>query len=313
MGKRIDFGWLLPTGMQRMPPEGIVYEAYVRQVLDQIHGRFHSAWMPDHLMAGQHEIPEAMVTLSYLAGLYPQLHFGSVVLAHSYRNPALLAKMAATLQQLSGNRFILGIGSGWKADEYHAYGYEFPRASERIAQMAEAVQICKAMWNIEQIETTFAGHYYQIENAVCQPKPPLPPPIMIGGGGEKLTLRAVAEHADWWNLPGVSAQEYARKIEILDEHCHETGRDPNHIRKTWAGVVSIAPTKAAAEQQMANYNIWPGDIPLLGTPDDIRKQIQEYIKLGVSLFILSFVDEPRQDGLSLFLREIDDIWMTSKS
>ena len=304
MDKKIDFGWLLPTGKQRMPPKGNAYEKYVRQVLDRISGLFHSAWMPDHLMNGQQEIPEALVTLSYLAGLYPQLHFGAVVLAQSYRNPALLAKMASSLQQLSGSRFIMGIGAGWKEDEYRAYGYDFPKPADSIAQMAEAVQICQAMWDPEQPTATFNGRYYQIDKVICQPKPDPAPPIMIGGGGEKLTLRVVAQIADWWNLPGVTVKEYARKLSILEGHCQEIGRDPNEIRKTWAGVVSIAPTQAEAELQMANYDIWPGDSPLLGTPKDIRRQLQGYIDLGVSLFILSFADEPQHDGLTLFLKEI---------
>jgi alkanesulfonate monooxygenase SsuD/methylene tetrahydromethanopterin reductase-like flavin-dependent oxidoreductase (luciferase family) len=302
--KKIQFGWQLPTGKQRMPPVGIVYATHVRQILDLIHGRFHSAWMPDHLMDGQKEIPEALETLSYLAGLYPQLHFGTVVLAHSYRNPALLAKMAATLQQLSGSRFIMGIGAGWKADEYHAYGYEFPRAATRVGQLAEVVQICKALWDPKQSTATFDGRYYKIDNAVCQPKPDLAPPIMIGGGGEKLTLRVVAEHADWWNLPGATAQEYARKLNILNRYCREIGRDPAGIRKTWMGVASIVESRSKAEEQLENYPIWPGDVPLVGTPADIRRQLQAYIELGVDLFILAFADEPRPAGINLFIDHV---------
>jgi alkanesulfonate monooxygenase SsuD/methylene tetrahydromethanopterin reductase-like flavin-dependent oxidoreductase (luciferase family) len=302
MKSKLDFGWLLPTGKQRMPRAGAAYLDHVRRVLDLINGRFHSAWIPDHLMDGQAVIPEALTTLSYLAGLYPGLHWGTAVLSQSFRNPALLAKLGATLQWLSGSRFILGLGAGWKADEYRAYGYDFPPAATRLAQLAEAVQICRALWDPAQAAATFKGEHYQITDAVCEPKPQPPPPIMIGGGGEQLTLRVVARHADWWNLPGASPETYARKLGILEKYCGEYGRDPGQIRKTWMGVVSIAPTRKAAERQLAHYPIWPGDVPLLGTPSEVRAQIEAYRRLGVDLFILAFADEPGLEGVKLFLK-----------
>ena len=302
--KKIHFGWMLPTGKQRLPATPTNKNEHILRVLEFINGRFHSAWIPDHLMDDQAPIPEAFVTLSYFAGLFPHLFWGTAVLCQSFRNPALLAKMGATLQVLSGSRFILGVGAGWKADEYQAYGYDFPKASVRIAQMAEAIQICKAMWDSEQKEVTFNGRYYQIKNAICQPKPAPPPPVMIGGGGEKLTLRVVAEHADWWNLPGTPPQEYARKLGILEAYCREYGRSSTEIRKTWMGVVSIAESRPQAEKQINQYPIWPGDIPLVGTPYDIRTQLNAYINLGVDLFILSFVDEPDMTGIKLFMDHV---------
>lgn len=295
------FGWMLPTKNDRLPPDPAAQQGHVRRLLDAISGRFHSAWIPDHLMEGQEPIPEALVTIAHYAALYPQLHWGTAVLSQSYRNPALLAKMAATLQGLSSGRFILGLGAGWKEDEYAAYGYDFPKASLRIAQMAETLQICRAMWDPRRAAATFHGRHYHIEEAVCFPKPTPPPPIMIGGGGEKLTLPVVAEHADWWNLPGVSPQEYARKLAILDGYCAQLGRSSAAIRKTWMGVVSIADSRARAAEQLESYTMWPGDLPLAGTPADVRDQIQAYTDLGVDLFILSFADEPTATGLNLFL------------
>ena len=307
--QHIDFGWVLPTGKARMPSgEGVTYLNYIQHVLKRIDGSFQSLWMPDHFMDDQAAILEALSTLSFLAGMDPEFDFGTIVLGQSYRNPALLAKMAATLQQLSGGRFILGIGAGWKVDEYQAYGYDFPPASTRIAQMAEVVQIFRVMWDPSQPDATFHGEHYCIDAAVCNPKPSPPPPILIGGGGEKLTLRAVAEHADWWNLPGVSPAEYARKLDILADHCAAVGRNPNEIRKTWMGVVSIAPTRSQAETQMAGYPIWPGDTPLVGTPDDVRAQLQSYVDLGIDYFMLAFADEPALEGISLFTTEIAQAW-----
>lgn len=300
----IEFGWVLPTGNARMPRGGPgAYLAHLRRIIKTIQAEFHSLWMPDHFMHGQNEVLEALTTLSFLAGMTTSLHLGTIVLSQSYRNPALLAKMAATLQGLSNRRFILGIGAGWKEDEYHAYGYDFPPGPVRITQMAEAIQLCKAMWDPAQTEPTFHGEHYRIDGAVCNPKPDSPPPVMVGGGGERLTLRIVAEHADWWNLPGASPSEYAHKLNVLAGHCADVGRDPREIRKTWMGVVSIAPTRAQAEAQMSGYPIWPEDTPLLGTPDEIVAQIAAYAALGVDLFQLSFVDEPDGKGIDLFITE----------
>ena len=301
----IDFGWELPSGERRMPPGGPEnYEPHVRRVLKRLSGHFHSAWLPDHLMHNHTAVPEALTTISYLAGLFPALHFGNVVLGQSYRNPALLAKMGATLQHLSGGRFMLGIGAGWKEDEYRAYGYNFPKASTRIAQLAEVVQICKAMWDPAQPEAIFHGHYHHIESAICNPKPTPAPPLMIGGAGEKLMLRLIAQHADWWNLVGAPPDVMARKIAVLERHCAEVGRNPASIRKTWMGVVSVAPTRAAAEAALERYPIWPDDVPLVGTPAEVIAGLQAYVDLGVDLFILGFTDEPAPGGIDLFIEEV---------
>jgi alkanesulfonate monooxygenase SsuD/methylene tetrahydromethanopterin reductase-like flavin-dependent oxidoreductase (luciferase family) len=273
-------------------------------MLSWISGHFRSAWISDHLMDGQYDIPEALTTLSYLAGLYSQMTFGTAVIGQGYRNPALLAKMAATLQQLSGGRFILGIGAGWKEDEYRAYGYDFPSTATRIAQLAESVQICKQLWDPSLPEATFLGQHYRIERAVCQPKPAVPPPVMIGGAGEKLTLRVVAQHADWWNLIGASPEVFARKLAVLERHCASVDRDPTTIRKTWMGTVSIGSTSHQAQAQMTGLPLWPGDVALVGTPDEIIEQLQAYTALGVDLFFLSFADEPRMDGIGMFIGEV---------
>lgn len=301
---KIDFGWEIPSGRRRPPRAGINYEVHVRRILDRLSGHFHSAWLPDHFIDGHTAMPEALTTLSYLAGLYPTLHFGPVVLGQNYRNPALLAKMAATLQQLTGGRFILGLGAGWKEEEYRAYGYEFPPLPSRIAQLAEVVQICRAMWDPAQPEATFHGQHYHIEKAICQPKPTPPPPLMLGGSGEKLMLRVIAQHADWWNLVGVTAETYTHKIKVLERHCADIGRDPATIRKTWAGVISLAPTRQQAAAAMSAYPIWPEDTPILGTPAEVVAQLQHYTSLGVDCFILGFADEPELGGMELFIEEV---------
>lgn len=299
-----DFGWILPTGLQRMPVNSADYLVHIQQILRKIRSCFHSIWIPDHLMEGQADLPEALVTLSFLAGQFSELFFGTIVISQSYRNPALLAKMTATFQHLSAGRFIFGLGAGWNGVEYQAYGYDFPQASDRLHQMAETIQICKALWDRNQKEATFEGHYYQIKAATCFPKPATTPPVMVGGGGEKLTLRIVAQHADWWNLPGVSPAEFARKIKILERHCAEVGRSVADIRKTWMGTVSIAPTRQQAEAKLKVYATWPGDTILLGSPAEIREQLTAYLALGVDYFILRFVDEPDSAGIELFQSQV---------
>ncbi len=301
----IEFGWEMPTGLRRMPAGAKNYEPHCHRMLERLSGQFASVWVPDHFMdAAHHDYPECMTTISYFAAHYPEFHFGPVVLGQSYRPPALLAKMAASIQQLTGGRFVLGLGAGWHAEEYAAYGYPFPSAATRIAQLAEVVQICRAMWDPAQPEASFEGRYHRIEKAVCLPKPVPSPPIMIGGGGEKLTLRVVAQHADWWNLVGVTPETYAHKISVLEQHCAEIDRNPAHIRKTWMGVVSIAATRQKAEATMANYPLWAGDTPLVGTPPEIVAQLQRFVSLGVDLFILGFADEPNTNGINTFITEV---------
>jgi alkanesulfonate monooxygenase SsuD/methylene tetrahydromethanopterin reductase-like flavin-dependent oxidoreductase (luciferase family) len=301
----IDFGWEMPSGNRRMPLGAENYKPYVCRILDHIKDHFHSAWMPDHFMnRSQDDYQESLISIGYLAALYPQLYFGPVVLGQNYRPPALLAKMAATLQQLTGGRFILGIGAGWRAEEYRAYGYDFPPAPVRMAQLAEVVQICQAMWDPAQPEATFHGDHHHIDQAVSNPKPSPAPPVMIGGAGEKLMLRVVAQYADWWNLVGVSPETYAHKIQVLHRHCADVGRDPADIRKTWMGVVSLAPTRQQAEAAMRHYPIWPGDVPIVGTPSEVVVRLQDYTALGVDLFILAFADEPQLTGIDLFIDEV---------
>jgi alkanesulfonate monooxygenase SsuD/methylene tetrahydromethanopterin reductase-like flavin-dependent oxidoreductase (luciferase family) len=140
---------------------------------------------------------EGWRALTYLSALQPRLKFGHAVLSQSFRNPALLAKMDATLQYMSGGRFILGIGAGWKKYEYRAYGYDFPSAGTRIEELEETLQIINAMWREKQ--GTVQGKHYRVIEAWCEPKPEPIPPIMIGGSKPRM-LRLIARYADWWSV-----------------------------------------------------------------------------------------------------------------
>lgn len=302
----IKFGWRVPA----FPVDGSRGSAFIEQItrtLDRVQGRFDSAWVADHFIPWAGFVPDDVDTLecwtsiAYLAGAFPELDFGSIVLCQSYRNPALLAKMGATLQALTGGRFILGIGAGWKEDEYLAYGYEYPKASDRITQLEETVRIIREMWT--ETPANFEGEYYSIEDAYCEPKPDPRPPIMIGGGGERLTLRVVAKHADWWNFPGGSVENYSHKLDVLHSHCEAVGRDYDEIAKTWAGeFVAVAESEAEA-RQIADASPFNG-AGIVGAPDQVTERLRAFTNLGVEYFILRFADFPDPAGARLFAEEV---------
>src|SRR5215216_620779 len=157
MMRPVTFGLILPVGSPTCAGRA-TFVADVNRALSLVAGHFDSAWMIDHLQTDAADMLESFTTISYLAALHPQLRFGQTVVCQSFRNPALLAKMGATLQFLSGGRFILGLGAGWNEAEYRAYGYDFPPARVRVEQLEETLQIIKALWIEEQ--ATFAGRYY---------------------------------------------------------------------------------------------------------------------------------------------------------
>ena len=304
---KVKFGWRVPA-FPADESRGPVFIRQIHEILTLAANHFDSAWVADHFVpwarwqAPHVDTLECFSTIAYIAGLCPKLYVGSIVMSNSYRPPSLLAKMGATLQALTGGRFILGIGAGWKEDEYHAYGYKFPPAATRIRQLEEGVQVIKAMWT--QSPATFHGRYYHIENAYCEPRPHPMIPIMIGGGGERLTLRVVAKYADWWNFPGGSVENYAHKLNVLREHCRVVGRDYDQIVKTWATeTVAVARTEAEA-YRMAQASRFYDGYGLVGTPNQVADQIRAFVRLGVEHFILRFADFPRPDAMQLFIEEV---------
>ncbi|MCP4165097.1 MAG: LLM class flavin-dependent oxidoreductase [Chloroflexi bacterium] len=303
----IKFGWHMPS----FPVDGSSGAELVTQMIDtlsRIQGNFTSAWADDHFHPwGAWQSPdtaalECATTIAYLAAKFPDMHFGSSVLCQSFRNPALTAKMAANLQLLTGGRFILGIGAGWMEEEYRAYNYDYPRPSVRIGQLHETVQIIRKMWT--QSPASFEGTYYRIDNAYCEPKPDPIPPILIGGGGEQLTLRVVAKYADWWNIPGASVESYAHKLNVLRMHCDAVGRDYDEIVKTYsAELVAVAETESEA-RRIAETTPYQADGSFVGTPNQVAGQLQAFIDLGVSHLIIRCVDFPNPAGIELFMEEV---------
>jgi alkanesulfonate monooxygenase SsuD/methylene tetrahydromethanopterin reductase-like flavin-dependent oxidoreductase (luciferase family) len=226
----LKFGWLSPVIGNRFSEHKpiVVYQA--EHILPTVNDTFDSLWIADHFYgmdAKTDPFMEAWTTLTWLAAKFPDLDLCHHVLGHGYRPPALTAKMAATLQVLSGNRFMLGIGAGWRGDEYGAYGYEFPKPSVRFAQLEEVVQICRLMWT--QDEPSFDGEFFSIDGASAPPLPDVVPPICIGANGEKVGLPLVGRVADMWHGSGGSDEEWRRKRGIVDEAASGAGRDPSSI------------------------------------------------------------------------------------
>jgi alkanesulfonate monooxygenase SsuD/methylene tetrahydromethanopterin reductase-like flavin-dependent oxidoreductase (luciferase family) len=307
----IAFGWRVPDFPTDGVSRGRVFLNQIEQSLAAVPAAgLTSAWIADHVVPWaswqdpETDSVECWTTLSYLAAAHPALTWGTIVLCQSYRNPALLAKMVSQLCGLAPGRVVFGIGAGWKEDEYRAYGYEFPVPAVRIAQLDDTVTIARRLWTTPG-PVSYQGRYYAIEAARLQPKPDPLPPVMIGGGGERLLLRVVAKHADWYNLPGGSLERYRHKLDVLAGHCAAVGRDPATIRKTWAcECVAVATNYAEAERLAQSSPFYDPESAIVGTPDEVAAALADWAGAGVSLFQLRFADFPSTRGLELFGREV---------
>jgi alkanesulfonate monooxygenase SsuD/methylene tetrahydromethanopterin reductase-like flavin-dependent oxidoreductase (luciferase family) len=271
--------------------------------LDQTAAPFDSLWFPDHVQYAGHPVAEGWTLLAYALARYPDKIAGHEVLCNSFRNPAHLAKMVATAQALSGGRVILGIGAGWNREEYLAYGWPFPSARERIAQLGEAIELIRAMWL--GAPAAFAGERYRIAGAYCEPRPEPMPPIMVGGSGEKYLLRVVARHADWWNWTYRGREAYAHKREVLKAHCREVGRDYGAIRQVIRVGILIAESEREIEHVKARPDTRPlEDIQLVGTPDQVTETLRDVIRQGAQYLTVNFADVPHPDGTRLFAERV---------
>ena len=271
--------------------------------LDQALGPFDSLWLPDHVQYGSNRVAEGWTLLPWALARYPDKLCGHEVLSNSFRNPAHLAKMVATAQALSGGRVILGIGAGWNAEEYQSYGWPYPATRTRIAQLAEAIELIRAMWT--QAPASYRGEHYQIADAYCEPRPAPIPPIMIGGHGETYLLRVVARHADWWNYPFREPALYTHKQEVLKRHCRDVGRDYDTIRQVVRVGILIAETERDVERLKGAPGVRPmSDIRLAGTPEQVTDALRRIIGQGAHRLTVNFADAPRPDGTLLFAKTV---------
>jgi F420-dependent oxidoreductase-like protein len=258
-------------------------------------GPWSSLWVSDHFFppigdnVEHKEALEGWSLITAAATVTKRLPLGVLVSGNTYRNPALVAKMAATVDQISGGRFILGIGAGWFKREHEAFGWDFPGAKERSDRLEEAVELIKMLFTADG-PINYNGQYYMLKNAYfspsCMQKPHVP--ILIGGNGEKRTLRTLARFGDICNIdfnaPG-SPEIFRRKIEILERYCEELGRDPNEIKKTLHMPIHLEND----EKKALRYRKIHGEWTLTGSASFIINRIQEYMDVGVEEFMFGSV------------------------
>src|SRR5260370_275558 len=297
----LKYGLFLPQGFVQEvagikdPVEA--YETVTRWAETADQYGYASVWIPDHLLTAapsQEMIFESWTTAAALARDTKRVRIGQGVTANSYRNPALQAKMASTLDVLSHGRFTLGIGAGWYEHEYRAYGYAFPDGPERLRQLQEAVQVILAMWT--KPEATFEGTYYQIRGAINQPKGVQRPhiPLLIGGNGEQVTLKLVARYGDVCNVTADQAT-LEHKFAVLKRHCETVGRDYESIHRTAWTLCLIGETDEQARALIPEWagGVFPGDVGsygLIGTLETIRQRLAAYEVAGVQELVIHFSD-----------------------
>jgi alkanesulfonate monooxygenase SsuD/methylene tetrahydromethanopterin reductase-like flavin-dependent oxidoreductase (luciferase family) len=299
----VHFGLFLPAELRDVGRRA-TYVTELNRFLAVAAGHFDSAWIVDHLQFGNTDVLEGFTLLSYMAALHPRLAFGHAVLCQSLRNPALLAKMGATLQLLTGGRFILGLGAGWNEEEYRAYGYDFPPAAVRVGQLDEALHIIMALWT--QGQATFEGTHYRVSGAVCEPQPEPPPPISLGATRPRM-LRLAARYADEWDVSSTNIERYEILAGVFERACAEVGRDPSAVGRSWSGGCACAPTQAAAEALAGDrFSADPAaeDFGFVGTPEQIVEQMRPFMAVGVRRFKLDSIDFPRVRGLDLLINEV---------
>ena len=267
--------------------------------LDQVVAPFDSLWFPDHVQYDGHKVAEGWSLLAYALARYPDKLCGHEVLCNSFRNPALLAKMVVTTQAFSGGRVVLGIGAGWNEQEYRAYGWPFPPAKTRIAQLAEAIEVIRRMWT--QAPASFKGVYYDVIDAYCEPRPQPIPPVMVGGSGETYLLRVVAQHADWWNYSFRDRATYAHKQDVLKRHCREVGREYAAIKQVIRVGILIAETETELKRLQTLPDVRPMEEGrVIGTPAQVTEALAEVVAQGAHRLTVHFADAPRPDGTRLF-------------
>ncbi len=267
-------------------------------------GRWESIWFPDHFIppaawkgAEDQPIFESWSLLAAVAGMTTKLRMGHMVSGNTYRNPGLVAKMATTIDQISQGRFILSVGAAWFKREHEAYGWDFPSLGERSNRFEEACQLIHELFTATE-PVDFDGKYYTLDKAPLSPAAVQNPhiPIMIGGMGEKRTLRTLAKYGDIWNLDGfavgkeeneryggMSLQLYKHKVEVIEKHCEDVGRDPSEIKYTISMPIKLS--ENTDETELFIDQVGSGTVA--GTADYIIHRVGEFIEAGVDEIMFS--------------------------
>jgi len=263
-------------------------------------------YVADHFMSNDDEAAgpmlECWAVVTALAAAVPRVGIGTLVCGNTYRHPAILANQAATADVISGGRIILGLGAGWQENEHEKYGIELSPVGERLDRFAEACAIVRSLATQER--TTFHGRHYQLTDAPMEPKPVRPFPLLVGGGGEKRTLRIAAEHAQEWNVWS-TPDVFAHKSGVLDGHCHDVGRDPGEIRRSTQALLFLS-NDVSYLDKIRSRDI--GRAAIVGTPAEVTDIVGAYRDAGVDeLIVPDFTigtGSRRTDTLDLFKEEV---------
>jgi alkanesulfonate monooxygenase SsuD/methylene tetrahydromethanopterin reductase-like flavin-dependent oxidoreductase (luciferase family) len=293
---------------------------------------FDSIWTADHLIHGYDGgIMEGWTTLSVIAGKTSRAKLGTIHLAQPFRQPAVAAKMAATLDAISGGRLIFFYDCGWQEPEVRAYGLDWPDEEERIGRMDEGLTLIDSLWRADE-PLSFDGKYFHTDNAICRPKPAQQPrpPVWLGESRSQLWNDTICRHADGWNSTPASPTRLAEKLAGITEACRRIGRDPATLELSLEIQILIAPTDAEARETALRIADLPPSqrgVPrtalvdqlkqpnpprmadliddwIVGTPDDVIDQIGVYRQLGISHFMLWFIDYPSMQGPRLFAERV---------
>ncbi len=297
---------------------GVTWEELLAlwQELDR-DSNFDQLWLMDHFVTGggtafdsQGPCMEGWTALAALATATSRVRIGVLVTGNTYRHPAVLAKMATTVDIISGGRLEFGLGAAWHTYEHQAYAIPFHTVRERLERLDEAAQVIKLLWT--QQRPTFQGRFYQLDQppynppSVQQPHPP----ILIGGGGEKRTLRTVAKYADASNVSG-TPEQVRHKFEVMEQHCREVGRDPSTIRRTIQVPLFLNDDPAFQQRVVQGFTAFRGGSEdearrslLLGSVDDVKKGVQSFVDAGVQEVILAQFPRFHRESLLRFSREV---------
>lgn len=308
----------LDFGIQIEPQFGFSYDDIKEIALEAERLGFESLWVSDHFFLTKENVGtnclECYTALTALARDTSTLRLGAMVASQSYRNPGLLANIAASLDHISGGRLYFGIGAGWKVVEYDAYGYPFPKPMVRIGQLEETIEIAKAMWTQEK--ATYKGRHYSVEDALCYPHPVQKPhiPVWIGGTGYQ-TLKVSAKHADAINFAWSQPPEFfEEKLGILRKHCERYGTDYDAIRKSAGLMITMEDTLEDLEAELDDqderkdtpYRRYLSRQPpnVVDTPEGVAERMGEYVSLGFEHFILRFNYGQEIEKMRLFTDKV---------
>ncbi len=274
---------------------------------------FDSVWVCDHLYGvpmPNLPILEAWSELAAVAAITERVELGTLVTPPFFRNPAVLAKQIATVDQISNGRVIAGLGAGWFASEFEGYGLPFPETRERLRALDETCEILTRLWTEPSV--TFEGRHFKLRDAICEPKPVRRPPILIGGGGERVLMGIAVRHAQIWNNLAAFQHELERKVTALRRRCDELQRDFDTIEVSQQCVVVIAADEAAARAALEKANrIYGGHMGaaieqhgIWGTPPQVIERIERHVKLGCTGFVIEFFGRDTREPARLFAEQV---------